>query len=382
MGQPNNYGITEEITLLAETVRRFYKDNYTDYSLHELVASDSEAFDTPRNNWVKPHWQTMVELGWSAVSISTTIDGMGMPLVAAVLLAEETGKAACPSPLVETLKSSYLLNACFELNGGGSSELALSKILEGEAVGLAVTASDGLYHSQNCDVSLDGNVLNGTAYFVQDALKVDSFIVKVKSDKGFSLYKISSETEGMTIVPDVIGDLTRDQAHLQFNGVVVSEAALLAKENDTVTALVNSEPAIHILTAADIVGSCEWLLQTTAEYARTRVQFDRPIGFFQAVKHPLVDVMIAIDEAKSLVYNAACAFDHEPHLLAQYAHMAKASAADAADIATQKAIQLHGGIGITWECFVHVFAKRVKHNQFILGDGGYHKARIAELLLD
>jgi len=229
---------------------------------------------------------------------------------------------------------------------------------------------------------LEGKKCTGKAYFVQDALKVDNFIVKVKTSQGFALYKLAANTDGLSIVPDVISDLTRDQAHLLFEGVEVSDADLLADENTIDAAINNSAPAVYILTAADMVGSNEWMLQTTVEYAKTRVQFDRPIGFFQAVKHPLVNVMIANDQAKSLVYNAACAFDCEPEMVQQYAYMAKASAADASDIASAKAIQLHGGIGITWECFVHLFVKRVKHNEFLYGDGSFHRARLAELLLD
>lgn len=383
MGQPQNYGITEEITLLKETASRFYKDNYTGQSLHKLVASDHDSFDKPRCHWDQSHWQKMRELGWSMAVVPEANGGLGMPLVAAALLAEETGLAAAPSPLVETLKSTYLLNACLEAgNENVAVEEFLNCIIDGQAVGLAVIGSDGLYNSPSCEVNLDGKKLSGTAYFVQDALKVDSFIVKAKTENGNSLYKVAADAQGLTIVPDVIADLTRDQAHLSFDGLEVGDADLLVNAGDAQLALNASAPAIYILTAADMVGSNEWMLQTTAEYARTRVQFDRPIGFFQAVKHPLVNMMIANDEAKSLVYNAACAYDYEPDMLAQYAHMAKASAADATDISTAKAIQLHGGIGITWECFIHVFAKRAKHNEFLYGDGSFHRMKLSALLLD
>ena len=141
-------------------------------------------------------------------------------------------------------------------------------------------------------------------------------------------------------------------------------------------------PAIWTLLAADMVGAGEWQLQTTVEYANARQQFDKSLGFFQAIKHPLVNVMVEVDKSKSLVYSAACAFDTEPERAARLAHMAKSAASDMADFASSRSVQFHGGIGFTWECFVHLYFKRQKHSQQLLGDGPWHRARLAELLID
>ena len=140
-------------------------------------------------------------------------------------------------------------------------------------------------------------------------------------------------------------------------------------------------PAIHTMVAADMCGNGEWQLQTTAEYARTRVQYDRPIGFFQAVKYPIVDMMIMIDQSRSLAYNAACAIDHEPEKSTMFAHMAKAAASDMAAYASGRSVQLHGGIGFTWECFVHLHFKRQLHNQVLYGDAEYHRAKLADITI-
>jgi alkylation response protein AidB-like acyl-CoA dehydrogenase len=140
-------------------------------------------------------------------------------------------------------------------------------------------------------------------------------------------------------------------------------------------------PAIWTILAADIVGAAEWQLQTTVEYANTRQQFEHPLGFFQAVKHPLVDVMVLVDQCKSLVYNAACAIDTEPERAAEYAHMAKASASETAAFASGRSVQYHGGIGFTWECFVHLYFKRQKHSQMLWGDAVWHRARLADILM-
>jgi alkylation response protein AidB-like acyl-CoA dehydrogenase len=140
-------------------------------------------------------------------------------------------------------------------------------------------------------------------------------------------------------------------------------------------------PAIWTLLGADIVGAAEWQLQTTVEYVNARQQFDHPLGFFQAVKHPLVNVMVQIDQARSLVYNAACAIDTQPERALQYAHMAKASASDTAAFASGRSVQCHGGIGFTWECFVHLYFKRQKHSQMLWGDAAWHRARLADILI-
>ncbi len=111
-----------------------------------------------------------------------------------------------------------------------------------------------------------------------------------------------------------------------------------------------------------------------------RTQFDHPIGFFQAVKHPIVNMMLAVDRARSLVYAAACAVDADPRDALRLARMAKASASDAAAFCSDRSVQLHGGIGFTWECDVHIYFKRQKHNQFLWGDGTHQRAQLATLL--
>ena len=140
-------------------------------------------------------------------------------------------------------------------------------------------------------------------------------------------------------------------------------------------------PALLCMLSADMVGAGEWLLQTTVEYTKTRVQFDRPLGFFQAVKHPLVNVMLQIDNAKSLTYNAACAFDHDPDSALRLARMAKSEASDMAVFSSSRAVQFHGGIGFTWECYVHLFFKRQMHSQVMLGDAKYQRALLADLVM-
>ncbi|MFK8022199.1 MAG: acyl-CoA dehydrogenase family protein [Pseudomonadales bacterium] len=373
MTQSQNFGFGDEEFMLKEAAAKFFSDNCPADVTHALVADNSDIYRPIESKWDKKLWQQIVDLGWTSVCVPESAGGIGMPVVAAVALAEEAGKAAFPSPLLATFNATFVARAC-------ESEAAtklLGEIAMGTSATLAITNEKGSWEAQDTDVTLQDGKLTGTAYFVQDAQKADVLVVSVNSDDGLALYRVDSNANGVSLEADSIIDLTRDQAHIRFDKV---QGELLTVNG--AQALEEAHPAILCITAADMVGSGEWLLQTTAEYARTRVQFDKPLGFFQAVKHPLVNVMLAIDAAKSLTYNAACAVDEEPSRALKLARMAKSAASDMAVFSSSRAVQFHGGIGFTWECFVHLFFKRQMHNHILYGDGKYQRAKLAEMLFD
>jgi alkylation response protein AidB-like acyl-CoA dehydrogenase len=367
MTRPQDFGFDEAAQMLRDTARQLFKDRLPTEALHRLVAADPEPARARECVWDPSLWRRMVELGWTGVAAPEHLGGSDMGLAAVAGLAEEVGRAAVPSPLISTLCAAYVLKAC-----GGAAEPMLAAIVEGDAFSLAIMDRRGSF--TDTEVTSAGSLLDGTAWFVQDAAKAAAFVVMARSTEGVGLYVVRADAPGVTVVADAIIDLTRDQAHVVFNN---AEATYVGSAQ----ALQAAEPAILVLLAADMVGAAEWQLQTTAEYARTRVQFDRPIGFFQAVKHPLVDMMIEIDAARSLVYDAACAVDHEPAMAETCARMAKSAASDAAAFCSGRSVQLHGGIGFTWECFVQIYFKRQKHSEALFGDGAYQRARLADLLI-
>ncbi|WAS95248.1 acyl-CoA dehydrogenase family protein [Nannocystis punicea] len=376
MTRPHDFGFDDAAQILKDTARRLLQDHCAPEALHRLVATSSEPARASECVWDEALWRRMLDLGWTAVAVPERAGGFGMGLVAIAGLVEELGRAAVPSPLVATLCSTYVAAAC----DTDAARQLLLRIAAGLSVSLAITDRRGSWAPEDTDVAVDeAGALSGTAWFVQDARKVAGLIVKARSPRGVGLYLVDVDAAGVTIVPDAILDLTRDQAHVELRDV--RDAQVLAGPGDGVRALVAAEPALLTIVAADMVGAAEWQLQTTAEYARTRVQFERPIGFFQAVKHPLVDMMVQIDAARSLVYDAACAFDHEPETAEVCARMAKAAASDAAADCSGRSVQLHGGIGFTWECFIHLWFKRQKHNEVLYGDGAHQRARLADRLL-
>ena len=343
MSQPDNYGFGEEAALLKASARRFLGEYFPTAKLHAMVAADPDPERMSDAHFERALWQQMVDLGWMSLAVPEEAGGVGMPLVAVAGLVEEVGRA---------------------------------EIAEGRAATLAITGADGDWQGATADILYEDGRLSGSAWFVQDARKVERFLVSARNGSGLGLFWVAADAPGVTVGADAIVDLTRDQAHVSFDG---APAQLLC--DDAASALDQAMPAIHTLLAADIAGAAEWQLQTSVEYVGTRQQFDRPLGFFQAVKHPLVDVMIQVDQTRSLVFNAACAFDTEPERAAAYAHMAKASASETAAFASGRSVQYHGGIGFTWECYLHLYFKRQKHSQMLWGDAAWHRARLADLLM-
>lgn len=375
--QPKNFGFDEDERALKDVAEKFFQDNLPTNKLHSLIAHGKSLENGSECHWDPELWQQIVDLGWLMVAVPERLDGLGMSAVAVAALVEQAGRAGLPGPLVSTFSSAYILSACKNTN----ADRALIQISEGKSFSYASSNRHGSWEHDASEVVLEGNRLNGTVYFVQDAQKVDCFLVNVKQDGKTSLVVVPKTSAGLTIKPDSILDMTRDQAQVVFDDVAIEDTQIVATREVTTNALQQATPALLVLLCADMCGAAEWQLQTTAEYARTRKQFDRNIGFFQAVKHPLVEFMIAIDFARSLLYNAACAIDHEPELAEEYARMAKAAATDAAGFGSRKSVQLHGGIGFTWECYVHLYMKRQMHNQVLLGDAAYQRQKLAELVL-
>ena len=380
MALTKDFGFGPDEILVRDSARKFLKESFPIDRLRRLVASDHHA---AYGSAVQPvaHdeslWQQIVELGWPALAVPEAAGGVGAKTIAVATLVEEIGHAALPSPLVSTIIATAVLRAA-------NATAALEAIAGGVTTALAVTDADGSWRFSDAAVSATpadhGMTLRGQAAFVQDARKAQQFVVSARSAAGVGLYLVSATAPGVTITPDRIVDLTRDQATVSFDGTLVPTANILATPGSGDQILNAALPTILTVVAADLCGAAEWQLQTTTEYAKVRTQFEHPIGFFQAVKHPIVNIMLAVDRARSLMYAAACAVDHEPDDALRLARMAKAAASDAAAFASNRSVQLHGGIGFTWECDLHIYFKRQQHNEFLYGDATYQRARLAELV--
>lgn len=371
MGQPRDFGFDEETGMLKEAARRFFEARQPLIALRTQIEGTEDPYrGKPRpGGWHDPDsWREMLELGWHQLAVPESAGGIGMGLVAAAAVQEEIGRTACPTPLTSTLQATFVLREA------GASTL-LERVANGGSLALGMVGEDGSPEVGATGVTVSGGRLSGTSWYVQDAQKVEGFVVAANGADGIGLYHVPADA--VRVSADRIVDLTRDQGRLIFDN---TEAEEIVPPGEGESVLARAMPALWTLLAADMAGAAEWQLQSTVEYARVREQFGRPIGFFQAVKHPIVDMMIGVDEARSLVYNAACAYDHDPADARRCAHLAQSSASDTASFCANRSTQLHGGIGFTWESDVQIFHKRQMHSQWLLGDGVWHRQQLGTLL--
>ncbi|NRA32101.1 MAG: acyl-CoA dehydrogenase family protein [Polyangiaceae bacterium] len=380
MAQPKDFGFGEDEKMVRDSARKFIGEHGSIEKLRKLVGGDPDPEKSPESLYDAPAWEQIVELGWTALAIPEEAGGVGMNMATVAALAEVVGGHAFPSPLIASLLTTLVVR---EASGENRNEL-LGEIAEGKRVALAVTGNEGAWDidSATIEVAASGGsvVLSGFSRYVQDGGKAELFLVAGRSAAGLGLYAVPADAKGLKVTLDQIVDRTRDQATLELDGVELPASAVIAAPADGTQVLEKALPALLTVVAADMVGASEWQLQTTTEYAKTREQFNHPLGFFQAVKHPIVNMMLEIDKAKSLVYAAASAIDNKPENAERFARMAKAQASDTAAFCSDRSVQLHGGIGFTWECDVHFFFKRNKHNQFLFGDGAYQRSKLMKIL--
>ncbi len=378
---PADFGFGEDEEMLRDLARKFLDDNMPVETLRKLVAEAPEPVydEGQRARWDEALWKQIVELGWTGLAVGEAEGGADISMVGIAALVEEVGRHALPSPLIATLGSALVLRAAETEN----ARQLLARIAQGATASLAITPETGSWEPADCPlvaIRKEGElVLDGAAHFVQDAFKADFFVVSAQLEDQVFLCHLPADASGLSLEQDHIHDLTRDQATLRLSGVRISEANIVSAAGDD--ALRRAWPALLVLVSADLCGSSEWQLQTTVEYAKNRKQFDRPIGFFQAVKHPLVNAMTEIDRARSLLYHAASSVDSDSPDAEQASRMAKSAASDAGAFISDRSVQLHGGIGFTWECDVHIFFKRSMHNQALLGDGVHQRRKLADLLI-
>ena len=403
---PRDFGFGPDEEMLRDLAKKLLDQEMPIEKMRRLVAAEPSTTyeEGHRPNWDDALWKQCIELGWTGLAVPESEGGVGFKMVGIAALVEEVGRHALASPLIATLNATYVLRE----SGSAQASTWLGAIAEGESASLAITNQRGAWDTTRPDVvatpKADGFVLNGRAYFVQDAFKVDFLVVHARCEPAIGedgqgddgskpdsilcvLRTGDSAESGLELSQDHIHDLTRDQATLVLDDVFVPASEVVSRDGSQ--ALARAWPAILTTVAADLCGNSEWQLQTTVEYAKTRKQFDRPIGFFQAVKHPLVNGMISIDRARSLVYHASCCIDSnldrgteaEQEQALQASRMAKSAASDAGRFMSDRSVQLHGGIGFTWECDVHLYFKRSMHNQMLYGDATHQRRALAEMII-
>lgn len=367
--------VTEEHEILRAAARRLLAERCPMSEIRRL-AEHAAGFDTRL-------YRQIASLGWPALLVAEEHDGIGLDHLSMALVLEECGRALLPGPLLPAVLAALAL----ELGGSAAQKRQLLPgIADGSqiaTVGLSEPGGSFEPHAVSATATAagDGYVLSGIKVHVPFAEAAQHMIAPFLLAGGeIGLFAVDLAIAGVRIEAEIGIDPTRRAARVALDNVAVGASARLAHGDAAMWR------ALHVrgyaLLAAEAVGAAEAILLRTRDYAIERVQFDRPIGTFQAVKHPLVDVLVAIEQARSLVMAAIAALDSIPDQAEIPARMAKAAATAALSFAADRGVQLHGGYGFTWDCDAHFFVKRALWTAATLGDPAHHRAHLGRYLME
>lgn len=374
-----NFTFSEEQLQLQESARRFCADRSPSAAVRRWM-QDERGFDAAV-------WREMMAMGWGGIAVPEQYGGLGLGQLEMAIVQQELGRTLLPSPYL----SSIVLAATAILEAGSDRQCAalLPGIVAGDTIAaLACSGRSGRCGAVGVDAMLaragDDFVLEGCASFVVSGHVADLFIVAARGadDGAISLVALPRDTPGLSIEKLTAIDMTRPYARLTFAAVRVPVAALLGTPGGSADALARTLALGAIAVAAEQVGAAEHCLAFSVDYTKQRTQFGRPIGSFQALKHKMADMMVLVEAAKSATWYAACAADEDAGQLFEAAAVAKSYCSDAFSQCAGDAIQLHGGIGITWEHDAHLYFKRARATANLLGDPMYQREHIAAGLLD
>ena len=363
---------SKEQAMLAGIAVKFFRDKWPIEAVREQLGTDT-GFD-------RDLWTEMVDIGWLGIAVPEEHGGVGLGLVELVTLIEPMGRHLFASPFLPT---QLVIQAL--LHGGSDEQRSawLPRFAEGAVGTLATVESDGSWdlESAGCSAAPNGSqvTLQGRKSFVCDAAEADLVVVTVAWEGEPALVLLEKDRIPATALErEIVIDETRRSYRLLLDRIEVPESDLI-RGKAARQALAAVRDAALLLVAAEACGGTAGVLDVILEYLKAREQFGRPIGSYQALKHPTVDILCGLERARSHLYHAAtvCA---EPEAEAAV-RMAKAEASDAFAFAGDRAIQFHGGFGFTYECNAQLFLRRALWCQYQFGDSLHHRKRLAQILL-
>jgi alkylation response protein AidB-like acyl-CoA dehydrogenase len=330
-------------------------------------------------------WSQMVELGWPALTVQEAAGGLGMGAVELAVVVEELGRVLAPGPFVPTVTQFAPIVA--EAGSTEQQQRFLGGVAAGEITGtLALVEDNGSIDagriSSTASPDGDGFVLAGTKAAVLEAASTDEIVVVARQPG-------AADGVGAFVVPradarvDPIDsfDPSRPLARVTLDDVHVGHDRVLGEPGPATAAAVSR--AVEVTTTAlavETVGAAQAILDITLAYAKQREQFGAPIGSFQAIKHKFADMLVVLERARATSYFAALTIAEDDERRSLATSVAKAAAGDCAQLLAKEGIQIHGGIGYTWEHDMHLYVRRVKSSSVLFGDAGQHRARVADLI--
>jgi alkylation response protein AidB-like acyl-CoA dehydrogenase len=378
-----DFGFSHEQDLLRQTARGFLDKECGSAFVRRMM-------DDPLGT-TEDVWKRLAELGYLGLIYPEEHGGAGLGFVDLTVVLEEMGRVVMPGPFFSTV----LLGGLTLAEGGSEAQREhwVPRIVAGDArVTLALTEEavgwDAAAVQLKASRHRNGFALTGTKLFVPDAGAADLLIVAARTAKptgeapghGVSLFAIPAGTGGLSSTPLPMMDQTRKLSEVTLSHVVVGEDALVGPLHGGWPVLARVLDRAAVGLCAEMCGGAQRLLDMCTEYAKVRVAFGKPIGAYQAIKHKCADLLVLVENAKSITYYAAWAVDSSPAEVPLAAAMAKAYVSDAFRRAAADAIQIHGGIGFTWEHDAHLYFKRAKSSEMLLGDATLHRERVAQLI--
>jgi alkylation response protein AidB-like acyl-CoA dehydrogenase len=362
------FTFTEEQQQLRTAVRRFCADNFDEQTVRRLMESEVP-FDA------KVWHRLGSELGVLGLSVP---EADGGSLVDQAVAVEEFGATLACGPLFGTVF--LAIPALVACPAGPARDELLAELVEGtKTAALAVGDKAGVFDPSAVTVSAKGDTLTGTVQQVVDAGTADEILVAARGSAGISLYAVDAGASGVTRTPLVTMDLTRPQAVVEFTD---APARLLAGPQEAERVITHALQVGSALLAVEQVGAAQHLLDLSVDYAKSRLQFGRQIGSFQAIKHKLADMLVDLEHARSTAYHAVWALSDGSDDPALAASIAQATASAAFSRIAADTIQVHGGIGFTWEHQAHLYFKRAATDAALLGTAEQHRSRVADMVLD
>ena len=376
-----DFGFNQEQELLRATARKFFENECTSEFVRARMAEPAGV--------TEEFWKKLAEQGWLGLIYPEEFDGTGLGFVDLTVLMEEMGRAVMPGPFFSTVLLGGL--TIYEAGSAAQKKEWLSKISAGQAKAtLAFTEPNARWDAAGVTVSARESsgkfTLTGTKLFVLDAHVADVIVVAARTregkrpEDGLSLFLVPQGAKGLDVKLLPTMDQTRKLCEVTFHDVTVGADALLGAKDQAWGPLSRVLDRATVALCAEMCGGAQRVLDMTTDYAKIRVAFGKPIGSYQGVKHRAADMLVEVENAKSLTYYAAWAVDENVPEAPLAASMAKAYVSDAYRRTAGAGIQLHGGIGFTWEHDLHLYFKRAKSSEFTFGDASYHRERVAQLI--
>ncbi|HEY7911102.1 MAG TPA: acyl-CoA dehydrogenase family protein [Blastocatellia bacterium] len=330
-------------------------------------------------------WAKLVEQGWTGLIFAEEHGGQGLGHVEMAVGFEEMGRALFPGAYLSTvaLSGSLLSQVASEANShkhleaicGGQAQATLALLEESaswDAGQVALTATE----------TGDGLRLSGKKLFVADAETADIILVAARAGGELVIAAIPRTRDGVSIKLMPSLDQTRHLYEVSFSDAEINNADVIARGDAARRALEHALDVAALAASAEMVGGMQWILEATVEYAKTRKQFGKPIGSFQAVQHHCANILLMTESARSAVYYAAWVMGNDPEQAPLAVSIAKTYCSDAYREVGNLGIQVHGGIGFTWDENIHFYYKRAKASELMFGDATYHRERIARIIID